>query len=550
MGWTTACPDWDKRIAKGESMMPCTPQFPNMAAVALNIFDQFVVADMMGRPEFSEVTRDWAREFVGAIFGAYDPVKNTRLIRDFFLLIPKKNTKSTLAAAIMMTALTLNERGSAEFIILAPTKEVADNSFIPARDIVKADPELEAIFNVSEHTRTITHLETKATLKVVAAESDAAAGKKASLILIDELWLFGKRANAASMIREATGGLVSRTEGCVIYLSTQSDEGPAGVFKQKLEYARKVRDGKVHDPSFLPLLYEFPQKMLDDEAHLDPKNWPLVNPNYGASVDGTYLEQQFKQALESGDEQDFLAKHLNLEIGVALRHERWSVADFWEDAKHPRGFSLTELIEQSEVITLGIDGGGADDLLGLAVVGKTANGSLLLWNNSLCYEYALERRKSIAPKLLEFEQLGELTILKNVGDEVPFLTQIFKQLIDSGKFGLAALDPWRMTSLKEMLENCGLVEDDMALVTQGVKMSPYVYATERLIASGKLKHAGQSLMSWCVGNTVAKIRTSAIQLDKAASGTAKIDPVIATVCAVGAMSTDPKPIGAKGSIFF
>ena len=73
-----------------------------------------------------------------------------------------------------------------------------------------------------------------------------------------------------SMLREATGGLVSRPEGFVIYLSTQSDETPAGVFLQKLQYARRVRDGKIDDPRFLPVIYEFPKKMLDADEHLKP----------------------------------------------------------------------------------------------------------------------------------------------------------------------------------------------------------------------------------------------------------------------------------------
>ena len=140
--WTTALPDWEQRIVKGESMVPCKPLFQQSADIALNVFKQLKLVDVIGSPHFGEVTREWVYDFVGAVFGAYDPETKRRLIKEFFLLISKKNSKSTLAAGIMMTALILNERESCELAIVAPTKEVANNSFNLIHDLIRADADL------------------------------------------------------------------------------------------------------------------------------------------------------------------------------------------------------------------------------------------------------------------------------------------------------------------------------------------------------------------------------------------------------------------------
>ena len=206
LGWDTSCADWEDRIVEGRSLMPCKPLFPRVAEIALNIFKELILVDVIGSPKIGDVTRNWVYEFVEAIFGAYNPVEKKRLIKEFFLLISKKNTKSTIASGIMLTALILNERQSAELIVLAPTKEIADNSFKPLMDFIRSDEELSVMLSISEHTKTITHLGNSSTLKVVAAESNTVAGKKASIVLVDELWLFGKRNGAESMMREAKGG--------------------------------------------------------------------------------------------------------------------------------------------------------------------------------------------------------------------------------------------------------------------------------------------------------------------------------------------------------
>ena len=549
--WTTARPDWGKRIVAKQSLMPCEPLFPEVAEIALKIFNELILVDVMDSPKMGEVTLPWVLDFVAAIFGAYDPVEKKRLIREFFLLISKKNTKSTIAAGIMMVALILNDRLSAELIILAPTKEVADNSFNPIRDFIAADPELQEMFNVSEHTKTVTNLGTNATLKVIAAESNAAAGKKASIILIDEVWLFGKRSNAESMFREAKGGLASRPEGCVIYLSTMSDEVPCGVFKQLLDYARDVRDGIKIDKGFLPLIYEFPKWMIEAGEHLKTDNFYITNPNLGASVDVDYLISEFNKVRDAGEEslRDFLAKHLNVEIGMNLRANRWAGAEFW--LPQAKTFTLDKLISQSDVITAGIDGGGLDDLLGFAVLGRHAKSrKWWLWNHAWCMRIALERRKENAPKYLDFEKEGSLTIVDTVGPDIDQLAQYAKQVYDSGKLDTIGLDPLGLGGLLDGLLAVGIPQEQMIAVAQGYKLAGYIQTTERKLAEGNLYHAGQELMTWCAGNARIVMKGNGMMISKQESGTAKIDPLIATFNAVALMSLNPEPTNKDYEIHF
>ena len=213
--WTTACPDWAGRLTRGESIIP-PPIFPEEAERGLAVFRELRIVDAPGSPTIGEACAPWVFDLAASIFGAYDPETGRRLITEWFVLIPKKNSKSTIAAAVMMTALILNWRQSAEFTVLAPTIEVAGNAFSPSRDMVKHDEELDALLQVQTHVRTITHRESGATLKVVAADSNTVGGKKSVGTLVDELWLFGKQSNAENMLREAIGGLASRPEGFVI----------------------------------------------------------------------------------------------------------------------------------------------------------------------------------------------------------------------------------------------------------------------------------------------------------------------------------------------
>ena len=568
--WSTACPDWETRIVEGRSLVP-PPLFPDEAEAALAIFKDLRIVDVPGQPTFGEACDDFVFDFVAAIFGAYDASQTRQLINEFFLLISKKNAKSTIAAGIMITALILNWRHYNELLVLAPTKEIANNVFTPAMGMVNADPELKALLKPIEHLRTIKHMENNAELKVVAADSEIVGGKKAGFILVEEVWLFGKNPKAAAMLMEATGGMISRPEGFVVYLSTHSDEAPRGVFKKLLDLFRGIRDGTIVDKRKLGMLYEFPAAMVESRAYRDPANFYITNPNIGRSVDAEWLAEKLVEAerADTGELQIFLSKHLNIEIGTRLSRDRWTGAPFWDRAIDAT-ITVDELIRRCEVVVAGIDGGGLDDLLGLCLIGREKGSKRwLVWCHAWAWSVVWDRRQDIATKLDELIAEGTLTKCDMPADEpiadnedaeepaaanddeeltedVRGVVRILVQVRDAGLFPDAeaiGLDPMGVAAIvDELTKNHFDSTVQLKAIPQGYKLSAAVKGSARKLAAKTIRHAGSKLMQWCVGNAKMEPRgASAVAIVKA-DASAKIDPLAAFFNAVTLMTLNPEAV--------
>lgn len=546
MQWETACLDWVPRLLGRQSIIPA-PIFPDQAERALGIFKSLKVVDLPGKPTFGECSEQWVFDFVAAIFGGYDEATGNQLIREYGLLISKKNTKSTIAAGIMLTAVILCWREDEEHLILAPTKEVADNSFKPAAGMVRNDEELSAMFHVQDHVRTITHRVSKASLKVVAADTDTVSGKKSGRVLVDELWVFGKRSNSASMFMEALGGQVSRNEGWVIYLTTQSDDPPAGVFKEKLDYWRDVRDGKIKDKKTLGILYEFPDAMLESKAYLKPENFYVTNPNIGKSVSAEWLQDNLikNSPKQDGSFQQFLAKHLNVEIGLNLRSDRWAGADFWEECGD-KTLTFEEFLSRSEVVVAGIDGGGLDDLLGLVLIGREKKTRKWLhWTKAWAHNIVLQRRKEIAPRLRDFQNSGDLIMVARPGEDVAELADILSSVRARNLMpeeNAIGVDAAGIGAIVEELTGTGrgFTEKHIVAISQGWRLNGAIKSLERMIAGGEFIHGGTDLMAWSVSNAKTVQVGNAVTINKQVSGTAKIDPLMATFDASSLMALNPQ----------
>jgi phage terminase large subunit-like protein len=553
-GWSTACPDWKERILSGRTLVPDLPLFRNEAARALRNFMRMKIPDVIGTPRIGDSGSNWLFPVVEAIFGSYDSSINKRMIQEFFLLVPKKNNKSSGGAAIMLDAAIVNRRPEAEFLLIAPTMTIADISFKQAAGIIKLAPQLIDLFQIMDHKKTIQNKKTGAQLKVKAADTDAITGSKSVGVLIDETHEFASHSNAAAVFVEIRGAQAARPDGFLIQITTQSKKSPAGVFKNELAKARMVRDGELDLP-LLPVLYELPIELTQDGGWKDRKYWKLINPNLGLSVSEEFLVNQVKTAeIEGAGSLAMIAsQHFNVEIGRGLNSDGWPGALFWGKNVAP-ALTLDDLLDASDCVVTGIDGGGLDDLLGMAVIGrKRDTREWLLWTHAWAHRCVLDRRKSISQNLLDYEKDGDLTFVDDDSDQdVKDVANIILKIEDRGLLPdrkAVGVDPVGIADIADELEAQGFdasIEGGRVIgIRQGWSLNSTVESLARRLARGELAHAGTALMDWIVGNAKVVQRGNAVSIEKANAGDAKIDPLIATLVAASVMGMNPE---AKGRV--
>lgn len=550
--WDLSCLDWEQRLRDGRSLVPTLPLFADEAAQAIAFYDELKLPDVPGNPRMAEASGDWFRDIIAALFGSRDPIHNVRYIEEIFGLIAKKNSKTTNGAGLMVVALLMNIRPLAEFMFVGPTQAISDLAFSQAEGMIKLDPELDKRFHIKPHLKEITDRVLGAKLKIRTFSLEILTGPRPAGVLLDELHLLGKDPDAVKVIRQLRGGRQATPEGFLVIMTTQSDEPPAGAFRSELLMARAIRDGRIGG-TMLPVLYEFPEAIAKSKTREweDPQHWPMVLPNLGRSLRLDALMRDFATECEKGEEAKriWASQHLNIEIGLSLRSDRWVGADYWEAAAD-KTLTLDELLARSEVVTVGIDGGGLDDLLGVAALGREkVTRRWLLWSHAWAHELALERRKTEAPRWRDFAAAGELTIVATLGADVTEIVDVVERIHLAGLLpdkNAVGLDPVGIGQIVDELAAREIDGERVVGISQGWKLSGAIKTTERGLADGTLVHAALALMDYAVGNAKVEPRGNATTITKQASGTGKIDPLMAAFNAVALMAMNP----AAGRSFY
>lgn len=545
-----ACPDWWEKIQRGETPIPEIPVNEERAARALAFFNRLRLPDVKGNPPLSEACGQWFKDILVAFLASEDPETKERLVWELLCEVPKKSSKSTYSAALAITALYMEETPNGQMLLIGPSQNISARCFDQAQAMIRLDEDLNSIFHIQDHLKSITRKITGTALEVKTFDTGIITGEIPILTIIDELHELGKKAKAAKVMQQIRGGGITQTGGQLLMITTQSDERPAGIWKSEIAKARKIRDGEAGPtPIMLPVLYEFPLKLQKDEAFWrDRSNWRLVLPNLGLSINQQRLEADYDNnaTIDKEKEQIWVSQHLNIEIGVGLHNDRWTGADFWESSG--RSVGLEALLERSEVVTAGIDPGGQDDLLSFSLVGRDRETQAWLhWAEHWADRIVLERRKSIASVLQDFSEAGDLIMVDDLeGEAYGAIARICAEVRDLGLFpeknaiGIDGAGKAANLAIDALEAKDFDASKDLQAISQGYRLNNIAATVSVKLKGGTFLHSDQPIMAWCVENTKMYQRANAEYPSKEESGAGKIDGTMSMLNAAELMSWHPE----------
>lgn len=521
------------------------------AKKVVTFFNWLRLPDVAGAPSMAEACGDWFRDILVAFLASEDPETMQPLVWELLCEVPKKNSKTTYGAGLALTALFMEEAPNRTMLLVGPSQSISGRCFDQARGMIDLDERLKRIFHVSDSDSEITRRQTGTKLAVKTFGTNIVTGEIPVLTIIDEVHELGKMPRAAAVMQQIRGGGITKQRGKLLMITTQSDESPAGVWRTELDKARKIRDGRAGpSPIMLPVLYEFPLELQrQQDFWRDRKNWDLVLPNLGLSIDRQALIDDYENngRVTKHAEQIWASQHLNIEIGVGLS-AGWLGAQYWEDCVET-GLSLDELIARSEVAVQGIDGGGLDDLFAEAVIGRCREtGHWLHWARAFAHPEVFEERPEIAPRLRNFAEDGDLIEIEDddTSGDVRRVAETAGRLLAAGLLpvqGAIGVDTTNSAAIQFQMFGAGISYEQLVIVGQDWRLSPAIWGLERMLKQGTFRHGGQGLMSWTVGNARPEIKGSAVRITKEIAGKAKIDPLMATFNAFMLMLRDPVAAG-------
>ena len=473
-----------------------------------------IKGDWAGRGQLI-VLEDVQVFILASIFGWVHAVSFKRRFRVADLFVPRKNSKSTLAAIIGNFMLAVDGEFGAEVYSGATSQDQAMEVFRPARLMAMATPIFRQKFGVVANVSNLAVIDKNAKFEPVIGKPGD--GASPSCAIVDEY----HEHKTSELFDTMQTGMGARSQPLVLVITTAGSDisGPCYLHQAELQ---KILEGVMENDQRFGIIFGIDEG--DDWTSEDALI--KANPNYGISIDAEFLKSQQRDAIADPRKQNtFKTKHLNVWVAAAspwlnLHHlQQAGDADLapnshdWDDSKI--GLDLASKQDIASAVLLCWKGDGDDR-------------NYYAFSRNYVPEAALEK-----PENAHYQAwVNSGHLIATPGDMIS-LEQIQEDVLDTcAQVGTkeVAKDPWGGHQMGANLAEQGLTVVD---IPQQVRhLSDPMKEIAALVDSGRFHHDGNPCYVWMLSNVEVKEDRNENIFPRKSRPSNKIDAAIGTIVAM------------------
>lgn len=428
----------------------------------------------------------WQKAIIQAVFGFVDD-KGLRRYREVFIVVARKNGKSTLLSAIGLYMLFADGEGGAQICCVASKKDQAKIVFDEAKNMVSQSALLKK--HIRKRKSDLYVDLTFSTFEPLASDSNTLDGLNMHCGILDEIHAWKDR-NIYDVSKQSMG---ARQQPILFTISTAGFVRE-NIYDSQYELATEILNGTKEDERFLSFIYELDER----KEWTNQKAWIKANPGLGTIKGIDYLKEQVKRAKNDKNYlPTLLTKDFNIrETGVGS----WLT---FETIDNKETFTLEDIKGSYGI-------GGVD----LSSVGDLTCSTCLIRKDGKLYAAQMyfipemkaeqkEREDKVPYKL--WKEQGYIRFC--TGSKVNFtdVTDWFNEL--RNKYEIYTLwvgyDPWGANNWQEEMKQNGYLLED---VIQGAKtMSTPMKILASDLESKLINYNNNPILKWCLTNTQIEI---------------------------------------------
>ena len=261
------------------------------------------------------ILQPWHIFILYNLLGFFRTGTNIVRFHEALIFIPRKNTKTTFAAAIAWAlSLWYRKSGAKCYISTAAMLQSLETfNFLKynIRRMGEDDKDgghIHIIDNNNEHSFEANLPDGSFSMRALAANPDTQDSLNCNLAVCDEIHAF-KTTKSYNLFKEA---MKAYTNKLMIGISTAGDNAN-GFLGQRLKYCRSILDGTIKDEQYFVFIFCANPDESGEIDYTNPLVHEMANPSYGVTIRPEDIMNDALQAQNDPQQRkDFFAKSLNV----------------------------------------------------------------------------------------------------------------------------------------------------------------------------------------------------------------------------------------------